>query len=383
MRKIFSLTIALLLLTSCSNAGVQNNANEENFSTENITQTNSVSQLGEVVFWAEQIEYNGPITINLFDLDSKKAVFQKEINLVDSLGPSSKGSSGSNYAVQYNPTTEEIFLFTRGESMGMGDECVNKDGTCNDRIYKLEKNSDTPEVLYDLEGTISNWIVNPLDNSILLTQNTKDEGDTFKKIDTENGAVLFLVNNEYYGGRSLSEMKLSSSGKYTFQSGISYKDGLDEAYTSKFDNTNGDREEFRVATGNGLYVMTNISPNEKYFVHYEDKRLYLSEFGKSLQMIEYEGSIENYNIFWSGDSKKFMIFTSEGVLYYDLNTKELIKVTENLYRGVVWEPSVDNIVLVSDVIDVYNAIDGTFTTISEVNNSGLDRIKGAQIFNNL
>lgn len=378
MKKILLLTFLMLFTISCSNQDLVTSVEEDI----NTAEANS----GESVFWAEQPEYDGPISLKIFDLDTQSEVFQKEIQLVDPIGPSTTGSYGSNYAVQYNSVTEDIFFFTRGGSMGMGDECVNKDETCNDRIYKLEKNSDAPEVLYDLEGLINNWIVNPFDNSILLTQNTKDKGAMFTKIDTETGDELFSVNNEREGERSFSEMKLSSDAKYTFQSSISYDEELDIVYTTKFNNSTGSKEEFSLGGSSYVYAMTNISPDEEYFVHYEGgnkKRLYLNKIGKSSNMIEYEGFIENYNIYWSGDSKKFMIFTSEGAIYYDLNTKEFVKLNDDIELALAWAPSEENIVLASDVLKVYNVFTGTSVEISESNDTGLDRIKGVQIFNNL
>lgn len=386
MKKIFSLTLSLLLLASCSNASEENSVSVENLNSDN--QTNFETQSGETVFWAGQTEFNGPISINLFDLDSGTSVFAKEINLDDSIGPSNTGSYGSNYAVQYNPNTEDFFFFTRGQSMGMGDECVNKDETCNDRIYKLAKSSDTPELIYDLDGLINNWIVNPFDNSILLTQNTKDEGASFTKIDTESADVLFSISNEYSDQRSFSEMKLSPDGEHTLQTSISYSaDELNIVFTNKFDNSTGAKEEIRHGGSTYVYAMTNISPNEKYFVQYEgkgQKRLYLSEIGKNSNMIEFEGSIENYNIYWSGDSEKFMIFSTEGALYYDINTQEFVKVAESENPlALAWAPSVENIVFASDLLEVFNINSGEFTEISEPNDSGLDRIKGVQIFNKL
>jgi len=78
----------------------------------------------------------------------------------------------------------------------------------------------------------------------------------------------------------------------------------------KIDNADGNVSEQEIFGGEAIEYQTNLSPNDDYIAFYSGTRkpakLYIYQIStKKLIMFHYQGSIGNYNLLWSGDSKNY------------------------------------------------------------------------------
>lgn len=281
------------------------------------------------------------VTVTFYDLESQKGTQTQTFTPDDVLSATSAQSWGANDAVQYDSETNQIFYKTDGHG-GMEGGCTNKDGTCADRIYKLEADG-SQKLLYQGGGSISHWIVDPANTAILLIESGK-EWQIFTSISEEDGHALFTVPYEFAEQQSAADLRVTEDGAFTYQAAVAHTQGVgDILYLEKFNNQNGVYEERGIYTGLWIEPMTAVSPDGQYLAFYgnswEDQKLFLYNIeNKTTTEIPFEGEISNFTLLWSGDSQKLIVNRKDGIAYYDAAKKTFF----NTYKdGYVfgWAPA--------------------------------------------
>lgn len=285
------------------------------------------------------------IKINIIDAVNGKVVLSKNIYHDWSIMPSGFNSANSNNSVQYNSITKDIYIATSGRS-DMGGECINNDGTCFFRIYKINLEEESPRKIFESDDVVTNWLINDTDDSLVLS--LSGEGvQSFRKINAQTGDVIFDKELNLSSGEYLADLILSNDKKYTYQLEVESFDekGLnDNLKLIKFNNANGDFEEYQIYNGNTQRDVY-LSPNNKYLAFYANKEndLYLYEFqNQKLLKTDYAGEVSNVTLLWSGDSSKIMQMLDGSLSYYDVTSFKnyLIKDSSEVASGYIysWAP---------------------------------------------
>ena len=341
------------------------------------------SELKNEIFIATNKD--GVLSILIFDPNKNMAVTSKEIPLEDSLSTySSNGAWGANNAVQYNPKTQEIFFSTGGQAAYDG-SCINKDGTCVSRLYKIGLEQTKPIIIFESNSMPVNWVVNSFDNSLLLSF-LDGKTQTIKKINTQDGKVVFSKEYLTKPQMGLTDFVLSIDGKFTYQASKESVDGkwfYEILRLRKINNANGDISEQEIFGGEAVEYETNLSPDNNYFAFYSGARnlskLYIYEIStQKLTNVPYQGSIGNNNLLWSGDSKKLLYLLKNSLTYYDIPTSKstlVIGDTQQTTYVYAWAASTNYFAYQSQnggvkIFDVKNSrvIDTQIkTSVSEVN----------------
>lgn len=314
------------------------------------------------------------LTTTTYSAEAKKILSTKQIPLDDYLASSSTNVLGANDAVQYNPTTKDIFFLTNG-SADMGGICVNKDGSCVSRLYRIGNDESFPKVIFESEKISLNWVVNSFDDSILLSH-SEASGSYLTKISAETGKVIFARNLEVGDHEGLGNFVVSADGKYTYQASTDRGDGASSAHLRLriIDNTNGNLTNKEIFTGSVL-AETNISPDNRYFAFYvEGASIFTPKLNvfdlknTKLAEIPYEGEVVNRGLRWSGDSSKLIQILRQGLVSYDLTTKTTAKLPVDSTKApyvFAWGPSKDLILYMSTdkLIKMFDVNSGSSTII--------------------
>ncbi|MEI7425971.1 MAG: hypothetical protein WCK16_03560 [Candidatus Moraniibacteriota bacterium] len=281
----------------------------------------------------------GKININIFDSKNKFIVASRKIELDDTLGSSTNNGVGLNDAVQYNPITKNIFIFTDGDSRYDG-SCRNKDKTCFYRIYRinLDNVQQKPEILFQTKDAIVNWQVGVKSNSVFVGISAQiDNGHSsrlvLKSINPSDKTVKTISENASVGGRLI----LSADEKSIFQiiSG-------DNIVLSKIDILTGTIEKTDVFQGNIGFPSAAISPDGNFIAFHQSGLKIYDVLNKKIINYFYGGEIGNYGLSWSGDSEKIVYILKNKLAYYDIKTgkETIIEQGENLNAYVYgWAPS--------------------------------------------
>lgn len=252
--------------------------------------------------------------------------------------------------MQYNPKTKEIFFSTQGYEE-YGSFCTNKDGACVSRLYKVSLDQTKPTILFESKMPPASWIVNSFDNSLLLSF-LDGKTQSVKKIDGQDGKVIFTKEYQIKENTALANFVLSKDGKYTYQAS---KESVDEKQyyeilrLRKVDNSNGDMTEQEIFSGKRIEQKTNLSPDNNYLAFYsstrESEKLYIYEIPtKKLINVPYQGPISGTNLLWSGDSKKLLQVLKYSLTYYDILSAKSVLISSDPeeYIGIfAWSPSVN------------------------------------------
>lgn len=123
--------------------------------------------------------------------------------------------------VKYNPITEDIFFSTYGKSEFSDTQtgCINKDGTCYGRIYKININKEIPQIVYQSSTTFTgSYYVKQKDNSIFLV----DDKNNLLNINTNilGGKLIFKKQIDDNIKTLYSDVKILSpeeEGSYNYQ----------------------------------------------------------------------------------------------------------------------------------------------------------------------
>ena len=310
------------------------------------TQNNIIPDVRNEIFIATTGD--GVVNILIFNPIKNEVIASKKILLDASLSHSSTGAYGSNDSVQYNPKTKEIFFSTQGSSDYDG-SCINKDGTCTSRLYKVSLDQTKPTIIFESNSPPINWAVNSFDNSLLLSF-LEGKTQTLKKISAQNGKVIFAKDYQIKVNTGLTDFVLSKDGKYTYQASKESVDGkwfYEILRLRKVDNLTGDITEQEIFGGEAVEYETNLSPDNNYLAFYsgarEQAKLYIYEIPtKKLINVQYQGSIGNYNLFWSGDSKKLLHLLKNSLTYYDIPSAKSALITGDPQQTnyvYAWAPS--------------------------------------------
>jgi hypothetical protein len=338
---------------------VVNNANNDN-------QENNNKDINEL--FIADMEDSRIVKVSIFNISKKEIVISKTITLDDSLGSASTNSSGSNNSVQYNPKTKDIFISTVGFSYYDG-SCINKDGTCNFRIYKFNLHNNDSSLFFESNEGIANWIVNSFDNSVLI-RIVNEKTETIKKINAQNSQINF--EKIYLNKDNVNEMEfvVSSDGKYIYQASKESVDGkwIQETLSlRKIDNSNGEITEQQIFKGEAIDFETDISPNNQYFAFYSGNqgpaKFYVFDIlNQELINLPYRGRIKNYNLIWSGDSRKILYLLENQLSYYDILKSKSFVIDGNLKDTpyvFMWGPSSDYLLYESvngvNIYDIENS----------------------------
>lgn len=342
------------------------------------TQNNFIPDVKNDVFIATTED--SVLNILIFNPIENKVIASKKISLDAFLGSASTNSHGANDSVQYNPKTKEIFFSTQGYSDYDG-SCINKDGTCISRLYKISLDQTKPTILFESNNPPTNWIVNNFDNSLLLSS-LEGKTQSIKKINGQDGKVIFTKEYQIKDNTGLTDFVLSKDGKYIYQASKESVDGkwfYEILRLRKIDNSNGDIAEQEIFGGEAVEYETNLSPDNNYLAFYlgtqTPAKLYIYEIStKKLVNVPYQGSIGNYNLLWSGDSKKLLHLLKNSLTYYDiLSTKSVLITGDPQQTAYVyaWAPSVNYF--------VYQSQDGGIKIFDAQKNQVIDTQTKANI----
>lgn len=344
---------------SCSESGALSRADlwGENFSgcVKMVEDTKSIrvhfvpTVEKEMFIATVQDKENGLLNFVIFNPTESKVVVSKEISFDSLLGLDNQ-AWGTNSNVQYNHKTKEIFFWIRGYSHYDG-SCINKDGTCVSRLYKISLDQTKPMILFESNVLPHSWVVNSFDNSLLLSFLEK-KTQSIKKINGQDGKVVFTKEYQFSEENpSLTEFVLSQDGKDTYQAGSEFikgKSPYEVLRIRKIDNSSGDITEQEISRGGWFSYGTDISPDNNYLAFYSGatgrQKLYIYEFStKKLTNVSYEGLIKNYTLVWSGDSKK-LLYLTDTLNYYDIPSAKSVLVSgdpQNALYVYAWAPSVN------------------------------------------
>jgi len=329
------------------------------------------------------------LDIAIFDPVKNEVILSKKFPFDDHLSMFTKSAGwGANNAIQYDPKTQEIFYSTQGRSEYDG-SCINKDGTCKSRIYKIGLNQEKPNVIFESDILPTNWIVDSSDNSLLLSFFESDK-QTLKKIRRENGKEIFTKEYQIKEHTNLADFVLSNDGKFTYQASKESAEGKwfhEILRLRKIDNANGNVSEQEIFGGEAIEYETDLSPDNDYLAFYsgisESAKLYIYQISsKKLINVPYQGSIGNYNLLWSGDNKKLLYLlqnpdlTNNNVIttYYDLTTSRSIPASGDIQKVryvYSWAPS-NNYV-------VYKSVDGTAKIFDITKNQAINTLLDADL----
>lgn len=330
------------------------------------TENNFIPDVRNEIFIAASEDDD--VNIMIYNSGKNEVIASKKISLNAFLSYYGAGSANSNYSVQYNPKTKEIFFSTVGTS-GYDGSCINKDGTCVSRIYKVGLEQTKPIIIFESNYPPSHWVVNSFDNSLLLSFLIEEKNDTLLKISSQDGKIIFEKEYQYKENTGYGHLVISKDGKYTYQARTESVDGKwsdENLRLRKIDNLTGDMTEQEIFSGEAIDHDTNLSPDNNYLAFYSGlgtqtpAKLYIYEIStKKLTNIPYQGSVRNYNLLWSGDSKKLLHQLKGSLTYYDILSAKSILITGDLQQYpyiYAWAPSVDYFLyqLQDSGIKIYN-----------------------------
>jgi WD40 repeat protein len=312
---------------------------------------------------------DGVLNILIFNPVENKVVASKKISLDAVLDSASTESSGINDSVQYNPKTKEVFFSTLGSSAQAG-SCTNTDSTCVSRLYKISLDQTEPTILFESKYPPTNWVVNSFDNSLLLSF-LEEKTQSIKKINGQDGKVIFTKEYQIKENTGLDVFVLSKDGKYIYQASTESVDGkasYEILRLRKIDNSNGDITEQEIFGGEAVESGTTISPDNNYLAFYSGAELYIYEVStKKLINVQYQGSIGNFSLLWSGDSKKLLPLLKNSLTYYDVLSAKGILLTGAPQQDTyvyAWAPS--------DNYFVYESQDGGIKIFDIAKNQVID-----------
>ena len=341
MKKLFLLLIPLLLV-GCSL-----------FPTDQTNQNNNINQEAEKksenLFIAKQ-NFGENYTINSMDVkiynpETDEFITEKNIKSPDWITASSYGASYKNMSVQFNEKTGDIYWLTYGSDMMTGG-CTNEDGTCFSRIYKTNIDSTEIEKIAEFDIEPTTWVLDDVNNNIYTGYLLADTGEqTINKIDLATNEVSVLLQQEYQEHGTYGKMVFSNDGKSIYQGVVESVDSWTNEILrlNKIDIDTGNIQVEEIYQGESIHFDTDISPNNFYLTFYEgqNSKLYYHNLvlGQT-QNILLNDEVGNYNLAWSGDSKKILYLLDSQMGYYNIEsiTHNKIMDTDGPGFSFIWAP---------------------------------------------
>jgi hypothetical protein len=342
MKTKILLTIVLLVSLGVVWRSVSKQINRPSF------QDNFIPDIKNELFTATAED--GVLMVSIYSPVKNKIIVSKKILLNAPLGPASTNLYGANDSVQYNAKTKEVFFSTQGYS-DRGGDCLNKDGTCVSRIYKISLDQTEPTILFESATPPKNWLVNSFDDSLLLSFFT-ERSQILKKISGQDGKVIFTKEYEMKEDTGLTDFILSRDGTYTYQARTESVDGkwfYKILKLRRIDNLNGDVGEQDIFSGEEVWGKVGLSPDNNYLTFYlrEQEKVYVYEIPrKKIIDLPYRESIRNYSLLWSGDSKKLLCTIGDSLAFYDILSKKSVVIADDLRQISyfhAWAPSINYI----------------------------------------
>ncbi len=258
------------------------------------------------------------LSVFIYKPGTNQIIKSKNIDTVDPI-PELENSS-----VQYNYLTKDIFYSTNGVG-GIGprtsSNCINKDDSCDFRIFKININdSKSIKLFEDKDGQPNQWVLNKTDNSLYLYY----VGDILliKKVDIDKGAAETVINQPNIPNRYFNKIQISQDGKELFAScnNTAPEDPKDinNAYLCSVDLINN---KFTTSLISSEISSYNSMSLDRQYLGFYSNGLYIYDLqNKNLIKVPYNGGAEQNNLLWSKNSKR-LFFSEEGNLkYYDVNT---------------------------------------------------------------
>jgi len=285
------------------------------------------------------------LTIEIYNTETNELEYSKSINPEDILAVSRLGASGANDAAQYDEDSSDLYYMTDGESAYDG-SCMNKDGTCNMRIYRYNLISEKTDLMYDMRGRLHQWLLDDSNDAIYIRlTDAKDKNILYEKIDTttKKTQTVFSIPRNHDENMSFSKMRISNDKKYLYQTRITYQvdsspspqqpRAINRLDLVRLNLENGDYEEFLLHAGD--YMLSSecdISPDGKTIAFYGglfDPNLIILDLD-SMETIynETKKDISNIIIYWSGDSKEILMMKKSGLYRFNLETKTESRIAE-------------------------------------------------------
>lgn len=249
---------------------------------------------------------------------TNQIIKSKDIDTVDPI-PELENSS-----VQYNYLTKDIFYSTNGiGGIGprIGSNCINKDGSCDFRIFKINIDDSNPIKLFeDKDGQPNQWVLNRIDNSLYLYY----VGDILliKKVDIDKGIAETVINQPNTQNLYFDKIQISQDGKELFAScNNTAPENPSDIYTKYLCNVDLINDKLTMSliiTDTSGY--NSISPDKRYLGFYSNG-LYIYDLqNKDLIKVPYNGGVERESLLWSKNSRRLFFSEEEVLKYYDMNT---------------------------------------------------------------
>jgi len=320
---------------------------EDEFKKEdNIISNSDVNKKAETktnLFYATNDD--NKIIVNIFDSNNNTILNSKTITSDDILGFSSNSAVGANYAVQFNSQTKDVLFLTNGSSPYDG-SCMNKDGTCFDRIYKIniDDTKQKPKIIFQTKDFIQNWIVNPEESSVIVGINilVNEMGSdklVLKSINLSSGAVKTITENASAG----EDLVLSSDAKYLFQ-----VIGGDKLVLNRINVISGDIEKIDIYNGRISLSEAYVSPNGRFAAFHQSGLKIYDVANNKMISHSYSGKIANFGLNWSGDSEKLTYILDNKIAYHDIVKDIDITIEQGAGYVYGWAPSNQYIIYTSN-----------------------------------
>lgn len=289
-------------------------------------------------------------------------------------------------SVQFNASTQQVVYETSGVLMGLGDGCINADKTCNARLYLSDGPLAEPVMLFDTTGVIGNWVVDPVNSVVLLTAFSKDEGDTFKKIDLQSKAVVYSA--PFVGLGDSGAFTLSMDQQSVYRVLTVNTRGVTTIKVQTFSVATGEMSEKQIYQGKDQIEASwaPVSPNGKQLAVWVGPQdasvVYLFDLGTlSYRTVTPNALVQNYRIVWSGDSSAFSLLEQGVTERVDVQSLEATFIDPNVEYVFTWNALDRLLAQTRDnaSLRVIDPIAGTTSLVSETVR-GADSILGASFF---
>jgi len=290
----------------------------------------------------------GTIYLNIFDVKTNTTT-QKIVKIKDVINEFSKSNAAyANDAVQYNEKTNTVYISTSGVGSYDG-RCLNTDGTCESRIYRLGMKDTTPVKIYSKKCAIRNWVITP--NDAILVGCEENNLQTISLIDAISIQTIFTKEFAIPSEVNLTQFVRSNDGQFVYQ------------FAKQYQSENSPRHiislrKFSLATGElaarelvksdlSLETSDTLSPDENLLAYYSGpvftrEPLHILDIstGKT-STHETTGNIDNINLVWSGDSEHVIQIFKDGVKSFNTKTKQLTTLIDGQQDNYIhtWGPS--------------------------------------------
>ena len=289
-------------------------------------------------------------------------------------------------SIQFDSITQQVVYETGGREV-IGDACLNADGSCNRRLYLSDGPTSQPVVLFDTDSELNQWVLDAVDGVVLLTAFSKEEGETFKKIDLQNKSVVYSVPFVSLG--TAGTFSLSADHQSVYRTVTVETSGVTTIKVQTFNVATGEMREKQIYQGKDQIEAswTPVSPDGKHLAIWVglqgSEAAYLYDVASlSYRIVTPKARVRNYRIVWSGDSTSFVLLEDEASERIDAQTLASMIVDPSPTYIFDWNDSADRIL--AHIADgnsptVINLVDGTSYALP-VTLAGADHVLGTLFF---